>query len=56
MKQHNRLVRSIQAIDHVLELMKDNYNSSFIEHHLLSVRLELKTQLTNTTNSSKITE
>ena len=56
MKQHNRLVRAIQGLDQIIELMKENHNSSFIQHHLLSVKLELQTQLTNLSNSSKIKE
>lgn len=56
MKEHNRLIRAIQEIDNVIDLIKDNDNAAFIKHHLLSAKLELRTQLTNLTDSSTIQE
>lgn len=56
MKEHNRLVRSLQQIDILLDLLNENENASFIRHHLLSVRIDISRQLTNLLHSSKIQE
>lgn len=56
MKETNKLVRSLQQLDNILKLTEGNFQQAFIHHHLLSVRIALKTQLTNLTNSSTIEE
>ena len=56
MSEQTKLILALMQIDNITSLIKDNEYQKFMYGHLVSVRVELKRQLTNLTHSSKIEE
>jgi hypothetical protein len=56
MTEQTKLVLALIQIDNLSHLIQDNEYQKFLYGHLVSVRVELRRQLTNLTHSSKIKE
>lgn len=56
MEQKYKLIASIQQVDNLFKLTKDNISQDYIAFHLSSIRSDLVAQLTELTDGSSIVE
>ncbi len=56
MNEQTKLIFALMQIDNIISLIEDNEYQKFLYGHLISVRVELRRQLTNLKHSSKIKE
>ena len=56
MNDEMKFTLALMQIDNLTSLIEGNEYSAFFVSHLLPIKFELQRQLTNLTNSSKITE
>jgi hypothetical protein len=54
--QKTKLIFALMQIDNITSLIEGNEYQQFLYSHLISMQVELKRQLTNLTQSSKIKE
>ena len=56
MNQTTKLILALQQIDSLTSLLEGNEYQSFLYSHLISMRVELERQLTNTQHTAKLKE
>jgi hypothetical protein len=56
MTERIKFLLALDQIENLTSLLEGNEYQQFLYYHLLPIKLELKRQLTNLSNSSKIKE
>lgn len=56
MRYEEDYLKALKMIDDLIDLIHENEYESYLNHHLVSIRIELSRQLTNLQQSSKIVE